>query len=88
MVEAVTQERIYWPFAAAGFAFDAKREKLMSARTLSDGIGERIIMSSIKAYYTPEQLVGKKIIVIANLKPNRICNINSCGMSLTLFIIT
>ena len=50
--------------------------------TLFDGIGERVIMSSIKAEYTPEQLVGKKIIVIANLKPNRICNINSQGMLL------
>jgi len=50
--------------------------------TLNDGIGERVIMSSIKAYYTPEQLVGKKIIVVANLKPNRICNVNSQGMLL------
>ena len=50
--------------------------------TLFDGIGERVIMSSIKAYYTPEQLVGKKIIVLANLKPNRICNVNSQGMLL------
>ena len=50
--------------------------------TLFDGIGERIIMSSIKEFYTPEQLVGKKIIVIANLKPTRICNINSQGMLL------
>ena len=51
--------------------------------TLSDGIGERVIMSSIKAEYTPEELVGKKIIVLANLKPNRICNVNSQGMLLT-----
>ena len=50
--------------------------------TLFDGIGERVIMSSIKEYYTPEQLVGKKIIVLANLNPNRICNINSQGMLL------
>ena len=50
--------------------------------TLDDGIGERVIMSSIKEDYTPEQLVGKKIIVIANLKPNRICNVNSQGMLL------
>ena len=50
--------------------------------TLFDGIGERVIMSSIKEEYTPEQLVGRKIIVIANLKPNRICNINSQGMLL------
>ena len=50
--------------------------------TLFDGIGERVIMSSIKEFYQPEQLVGKKIIVIANLKPTRICNINSQGMLL------
>lgn len=50
--------------------------------TLFDGIGERVIMSSIKAEYTPEMLVGKKIIVIANLKPSRICNVNSQGMLL------
>ena len=50
--------------------------------TLFDGIGERIIMSSIKEEYTPEMLVGRKIIVIANLKPNRICNVNSQGMLL------
>ena len=50
--------------------------------TLDDGIGERVIMSSIKEEYTPESLVGRKIIVIANLKPNRICNVNSQGMLL------
>lgn len=50
--------------------------------TLNDGIGERVIMSSIKDSYKPEELVGKKIIVIANLKPGRICNITSSGMLL------
>ena len=50
--------------------------------TLFDGIGERVIMSSIKEEYTPEMLVGRKIIVFANLKPNRICNVNSQGMLL------
>ncbi len=50
--------------------------------TLFDGIGERVIMSSIKEYYAPEALVGRKIIVLANLKPNRICNVNSNGMLL------
>ena len=50
--------------------------------TLDDGIGERVIMSSIKEEYSPEQLIGRKIIVVANLKPNRICNVNSQGMLL------
>ncbi len=50
--------------------------------TLFDGLGERVIMSSIKEEYTPEMLIGKKIIVVANLKPNRICNVPSEGMLL------
>ena len=39
-------------------------------------------MSSIKGEYTPDELIGKKIIVIANLKPTRITNVNSEGMLL------
>ncbi len=48
--------------------------------TLDDGIGERVIVSSIKGEYTPEELVGKKIIVVANLKPTRIAGVTSNGM--------
>lgn len=50
--------------------------------TLSDGLGEREIVSSIKHDYTPEELVGKKIIVIANLEPARITGVTSEGMLL------
>lgn len=48
--------------------------------TLFDGLKERVIVSSIKHYYTPEQLIGKKILVIANLKPVRITGVTSEGM--------
>ncbi len=50
--------------------------------TLDDGIGERVIVSSIKHEYTPEQLIGKKIIVVANLKPARFSGVTSQGMLL------
>ena len=50
--------------------------------TLFDGICERVIMSSIKAEYTIESLVGKKIIVIANLKPTKFAGVKSEGMLL------
>ena len=50
--------------------------------TLFDGIGERVIVSSIKHDYKAEELVGKKIIVIANLTPTRITGVNSNGMLL------
>lgn len=50
--------------------------------TLFDGLKERVIVSSIKAYYKPEELIGKKIIVVANLKPTRITGVTSEGMLL------
>ena len=51
--------------------------------TLDDGSGEnRVIVSSIKSEYTPEQLVGKKIIVVANLEPARFSGVESDGMRL------
>ena len=49
--------------------------------TLNDGSGEeRTIVSSIKEEYRPEDLVGKKIIVVANLKPARFSGVQSDGM--------
>ena len=48
--------------------------------TLFDGMKERVIVSSIKDYYTTEELVGKKIIVVANLEPTRITGVASEGM--------
>ncbi len=50
--------------------------------TLFDGLKERVIVSSIKQYYQPEDLVGRKIIVVANLKPTRITGVTSEGMLL------
>jgi len=50
--------------------------------TLDDGLGERVIVSSIKHDYEPEQLVGRKIIVLANLASARITGVTSEGMLL------
>ena len=50
--------------------------------TLFDGLKERVIVSSIKHYYKPEELIGRKIIVIVNLKPVRITGVTSEGMLL------
>ena len=48
--------------------------------TLDDGLEGRVIVSSIKNEYKPEELVGKKIIVIANLKPAKFSGVVSNGM--------
>jgi lysyl-tRNA synthetase class 1 len=50
--------------------------------TLFDGKDKRVIVSSLKDYYKPEQLEGKKIIVIANLEPARLTGVKSEGMLL------
>jgi methionyl-tRNA synthetase len=43
---------------------------------------ERQIVAGIKAYYTREELVGKKIIIVANLEPRTLRGITSHGMLL------
>ncbi len=50
--------------------------------TLDDGIKERVIVSSIKNEYSTEELIGKKIIVVANLAPARLAGVTSEGMLL------
>lgn len=50
--------------------------------TLFDGLRERVIVSSIKQEYTPEELIGRKIIVVANLASARITGVTSEGMLL------
>jgi lysyl-tRNA synthetase class 1 len=50
--------------------------------TLNDGAGERVIVSSIRGDYAPEELVGRKIVVVANLAPARITGVTSSGMLL------
>ncbi|MBQ8807699.1 MAG: lysine--tRNA ligase, partial [Clostridia bacterium] len=50
--------------------------------TLFDGLDERVIVSSIKHDYKAEELVGKKIIVVANLQSARFSGVTSNGMLL------
>ena len=60
-----------------------KRAKKLLKLTLDDGSGtERTVASGIAQYYTPEQMVGKTVIVVANLKPAILCGVESCGMIL------
>ena len=56
-----------------------KSSKLLCFR-LFDGIGERQVLSGIAKYYQPEELVGKKVFCVVNLKPVKLCGLESCGM--------
>ena len=59
-----------------------KKAKNLLKLTLFDGHDERVIISSIRDDYSPEELIGKKIIVIANLKPAKFAGVVSNGMLL------
>lgn len=59
-----------------------KKAKKLLKLTLDDGAGERTVASGIAKFYTAEQLVGKKVILVANLKPATLCGVESQGMIL------
>lgn len=46
------------------------------------GYERRTVCSGIKAFFTPEELVGKRVILVTNLKPAKLCGIDSNGMIL------
>lgn len=60
-----------------------KKAKKLLKLTLDDGSGvDRTVASGIAKWYTPDELVGKKIIVVSNLKPATLCGVESQGMIL------
>ena len=58
-----------------------KTDKLLKL-TIDTGIDKRVIVSGIAQFYTPEQMVGKQICILANLAPRTIRGIESKGMIL------
>ena len=58
-----------------------KSDKLLKL-TLDDGTGARQVVSGIAQWYKPDDLVGKKVIVVANLKPAKLRGVESNGMIL------
>ena len=58
-----------------------KTDKLLKL-TIDTGIDKRVIVSGIAEYYTPEQMLGRQICILANLKPRVIRGIESKGMIL------
>ncbi len=59
-----------------------KRAKKLLKLTVFDGVAERTIASGIAKYYKPDELVGRHIILVQNLKPAKLCGVESCGMIL------
>ena len=58
-----------------------KADRLLKS-TLLVGDEERVVVSGIAEHYTPEEMVGKKVVLLANLAPRKIRGIESRGMLL------
>ena len=58
-----------------------KSEKLLK-NTVKIGSETRTVVSGIAKFYSPEEMVGKKVVVVTNLKPAKLCGILSEGMIL------
>ena len=89
-LRAVTQKNFYEDFEKldirVGKVLECekvkKSEKLLRF-TLEVGSETRQILSGISKYHTPEELIGKNVIFIANLKPRKMMGLESCGMILS-----
>ncbi len=60
-----------------------KKAKKLLKLTLNDGTATpRTVASGIALWYTPDELIGRKIVLVANLKPAVLCGVESQGMIL------
>lgn len=59
----------------------AKTKKLLKL-TVDTGIDQRVIVSGIAEHFTPEELIGKQVLVLVNLAPRDLKGITSSGMIL------
>lgn len=60
-----------------------KKSKKLLRFTLEVGNEKRQILSGISQFHKPEELIGKNVIFIANLKPRKMMGLESCGMILS-----
>lgn len=59
-----------------------KSKKLYQIQVDVGELGKRQIVSGIASFYSPEQLVGRQIVIVANLKPAKLMGVESRGMLL------
>ena len=63
---------------------EVKKSKKLLKLTLDVGGEERTVVSGIKKWYAPADLVGKTVVLVANLKPATLCGVESHGMVLAV----
>ena len=63
---------------------EVKKSKKLLKLTLDVAGEERTVVSGIKKWYAPADLVGKTVVLVANLKPATLCGVESRGMVLAV----
>ena len=71
-------------FAKVKACEEVKKSKKLLKLTLDVGGEERTVVSGIKKWYAPADLVGKTVVLVANLKPATLCGVESRGMVLAV----
>ena len=75
--------KVELPVAEVKDCEPVKRAKKLLKLTLDDGSGTpRTVASGIAQWYKPEDLIGHKVVLVANLKPAVLCGVESQGMIL------
>lgn len=59
-----------------------KKSKKLLKLTVYDGKQDRTVVSGIATHYNSEELIGKTVILVSNLKPAKLCSVESYGMIL------
>jgi len=63
-----------------------EKSKKLIKLTVFDGENERTLVAGIATRYSPEELVGRKVVIVANLQPAKLMGIESNGMVLAASI--
>ncbi|MGM0439746.1 MAG: methionine--tRNA ligase [Chlamydiota bacterium] len=63
-------------------AHKVKKSKKLLQLKVDIGLEERTLVSGVSQHYDPQELIGKKVVVVANLKPAKIMGVTSHGMVL------
>ena len=63
-----------------------EKSKKLIKLTVFDGISERTVVAGIATRYSPEELVGRKVVIVANLQPAKLMGVESNGMVLAASI--
>ena len=77
-------DRVSLKTARVVAAEEVKRAKKLLKLTVKCGDETRTIVSGIKESFSAEDMVGKNVVIVANLKPAKLCGIESQGMILAV----